>query len=79
LISHALVADFKILAEIALQIAMGKENGSGPVSAHQRGFFAKMGVVSVNKSPIRCPANPFLARFPVNPAFSGAKRARLKD
>ena len=58
---------------------MGKKNGSGPVTSHQRGFFAKMGMISVNNGLIRGPADSFLTAKSVNLAFSGAKFAGLED
>jgi hypothetical protein len=73
------MADVEILAEIALQIAMGEENGSGPVLADQRGFFTEMGMISVNDRLIGGFADSFLTAQPVDAAFSGAKLAGLKD
>jgi hypothetical protein len=73
------VADVEILAEIALQITVGKENGSRTILADKRGFFTEMGVITVNECLIGCPADAFLAGFTVDTALSGTQRARLQD
>ena len=57
---------------------MGKENGSGPATAYQRCFFAKMGMISVNNSLVRGPADSFLAAKAIYLAFSGAKSAGME-
>jgi hypothetical protein len=67
------VTDVEILAEIAFQIAMAEEYGTGSVPSDEWGFLSEMGVISINDGLVGSAADAFLAVQPVDVAFSRAK------
>jgi hypothetical protein len=73
------LADIIVLAELAGKIAVGYEDCPGPVTSHQRWLFAKMRTVRGNYREESGTAISSFILEPVNPAFSGAYRAGLKE
>ena len=73
--AFAAVADFKILAEVAQEIAMGEEDRSRAVTAHQWGLFAEVGIVAGHLGPGAGPAVADLARGTIHAATARAKGA----
>ena len=43
------VTDIAVLTEHAVQVAAGEKDRATPLSAHQRGFFPKMGAIAGNQ------------------------------
>ena len=52
--AEALVTDIIILAEVAQQVAMSKEYGSGTMQSNKRCFFSKMRVKTGNPRLFEC-------------------------
>src|SRR6056297_271150 len=73
------VADVKILAEAAHQIAVGEKYRAGAVSADQGGFLAEMGVKGGDKRFFRSFADAGFAREAVNAAQARAEFAVCQD
>ncbi len=73
------MGDGPVLAEDTPEIAIGEEDGPGPVSTHQRDFLAKMRMSPKDDGSQRTPAEPLLTLFPVHPALPGTEVAILED
>jgi len=74
-----LVGDGPVLAENAPEVAVGNEDGPGPVLAGDGLFFAEVGMGAVDHRPGGRPAEPFLPLQPVHPAPPRAQLAPLED
>ena len=75
LLTAALMADVKVLAEKTQQIAMGKKNGAGAVASNQWIFFAEMRIVAGYPGEFAGITDACFAGKSINTAFSGAKDA----
>jgi hypothetical protein len=81
-LTEAFPGNLKILAKGTAKGATGEENGSGPMSACERGFFSKVGAhISYPQSTVLS-AKPGTGLFtllkPIHSAFPGAEKAFLK-
>jgi hypothetical protein len=67
------VADFPVLAEKAIQVAVGEENGPGTKIAYKLGFLSEMGMTAVEHGLGRGTAVPQFILEAVDATFPGTK------
>ena len=70
-----IMADIKVLAEVAAEAATGEKYSARSMAADQGLLLSEMAVVTGDHCLARCPAHPGLAFEPVNAASPRAKCA----
>jgi hypothetical protein len=74
-----LMADFKILAKQAQQVAMGEKNGTGSMSADQRFLLTEMRIAAGHPGLFAGMAGAGFIDQPVDTAFSWTKLAGFEQ
>jgi hypothetical protein len=68
-----------VLAEDTAEVAVGEEDGARTFSAHQRHFFAKMGVITENHRLDRSSTESFFTLLPIYTTLPWTELAIFKD
>jgi hypothetical protein len=79
LLASSFMGDGPVLAKDTTEVAVREEDGAGPLSTHQRHFFAKMGVITKNNRFDWSPTESLLSLSPIHPTLSGAELTILEE
>jgi hypothetical protein len=79
LLASSFVGDGPVLTKDTMEVAVGEEDGAGPISTHQRHLFTKMGVITKNNRFDWSPTESFFSLLPIHSTLSGAELTILEE